>query len=395
MPDNSLDEDVLIGWLQRFVRSPSQQTEQQEADPHVVGFIRDCAGPLLDELGLAHRFDRQGNLIFEAGPTDTGRSLMIVTYAMTHPASSMQDPFSGTLIQTPPGQAVRGRGVAEQKSALTAALGAVAQAVRKGGLGGRLIFTLLTAGETGRHDAIDSVMAEIGFMPTAAVICVGTGNCIAIGNKGRVDFDITVHGKATHSSTPWLGVNAITGARHVLRQLEEFEIATPPHPAFGPATLTPTAIISWPHATHTIQDRVRITCDRRLLPGEDAEQAYAAIAEAITLAPPWSLEWQRGPVMFPNEITTQADLYRRLTAAQQAAGISPGSFHCNFALDAGFFGHRGVEAVMFGPGTVEQFHSNEETVLVADLVRAAKAYYDLISRSLCVEQPDGSASSAA
>ena len=47
-----LAEDTLTGWLQRFIRHPSQQTELQEKDPQVVAFIRDSVAPILTELGL-------------------------------------------------------------------------------------------------------------------------------------------------------------------------------------------------------------------------------------------------------------------------------------------------------------------------------------------------------
>jgi acetylornithine deacetylase len=381
--DDLLDPEVLVSWLQRFIRHPSQQTDLLERDPGVIGFIRECASPLMQELGLEHRFDAMGNLIFQTGSLDSRRSLLFVAYAMTHPASNMLDPFSGTMIDTPHGKAVRGRGVAEQKSALAASLGAAADAARSGTLRGRLMFVLLTAGETGRHDAIESATAEIKAPVQNAVICIGTGNKIAIGNKGRVDFDITVKGKAAHSSTPWNGINALDGAWRILEQVEHFELKTPPHPKFGRPTLTATAIESRPRATHTIQDTVRVTCDRRLLPGEDPNQAYAEINEAIVLAPPWTLEWSRGPVMYPNEISVDGSFYGKLAAALNDAGLgAPTPWYCNFALDAGFFGRKGVEAVMLGPGDVEQFHSNDEYVQVADLTALARAYRSLIDRCL-------------
>lgn len=381
--ENWLGEDALVALLQRLVRYPSQQTALQERDPQVVGFIKACVAPLLDEARLDYRFDEMGNLILEAGPRDTGRSLLFAGYAMTHPAANMRDPFSAPLIDTPIGKAVRGRGVAEQKSALAAALGAIVEAVRTDALGGRLTFVLLTAGETGRHDAIASAMASVGALPRQAVICIGTDNKVAIGNKGRVDFDITVKGRAAHSSTPWAGVNAISGARRLLEMLESFALEAPPHPAFGPATLTPTAIESWPKATHTIQDTTRITCDRRLLPGEDPERAYEAIAKAIELGHPWTLEWTRGPVMYPNEISVEGPFYADLTAAFARAGLGrPTPFHCNFALDAGFFGRQGIEAVMLGPGEIAQFHSDEEYVPVADLTALARVYSGLIESCL-------------
>jgi acetylornithine deacetylase len=246
-----------------------------------------------------------------------------------------------------------------------------------------LTFVLLTAGETGRHDAIASATAAIGDGAKNAVICIGTGNKVAIGNKGRIDLDITVRGKAVHSSTPWNGINALNGAWRVLEQIEHLELKTPPHPQFGHATLTATAIESRPRATHTIQDAARVTCDRRLLPGEDPDRVYAELTEAIVLAPPWTLEWSRGPVMYPNEIPLDGPLYRHLTLAFDRAGLGPPSpFYCNFALDAGFFGRTGVEAVMLGPGDVEQFHSDDEYVHVADLIALARVYRGLIESCL-------------
>lgn len=380
---DALGQETLVDWLQRFVRVPSEQSALHERDPRVLGFIRDCVAPLMSELGLEHRFDAMGNVLFDSGPGKSGRSLLFAAYAMTHPAASMTDPFSAGLIETPRGRAVRGRGVAEQKSALVAALGAVATAVRSGRLSGRLMFAVLTAGETGRHDAIACAMKEFAVMPDRAVVCIGTGNRIAVGNKGRVDFDITVRGKASHSSTPWDGINALNGAARVIRTIETYTVDTPPHPQLGPATLTATAIESGPKATHTIQDRCRITCDRRLLPGENPERVYEEISEAITLERPWTLDWERGPVMYPNEIPTDSPFFAELATAFKAAeGLRPEPLYCSFALDAGFFGRRGIPAVMLGPGDVEQFHSSEEYVPIADLAAMARVYHRLIETCL-------------
>ena len=382
MPD-WVGADVLVPWLQRLLACPSEQTDLQERDPAVVDFIKRAVAPLLYELDLAPRFDPMGNLVLELGPRGAERSLMFCTYAMTHPAANMREPFAASLIDTPHGAAVRGRGASEQKAALAAALGALAQAARGKRLTGRLIFTVLTAGETGRHDAVTSVAARLERMPQFAVVCIGTDSKVAIGNKGRVDFDVTVHGKAAHSSVPSQGINAINGAWRLLEKIEAVKLPARPHPAFGPATLTATALSSTPKATHTIQDRVRITCDRRLLPGEDPEQAFASIAEQVSIEPPWRLEWTRGPIMFPNEIATDGPLYRHLTDAYARAGLgTPTPFHCNFALDAGFFARHGVEAVMLGPGAVDQFHSDEEYVAIADVTRMAAVYHRLIESCL-------------
>lgn len=386
MKQECLTEANLIETLQAFVRFPSQQTDLQESDPAVKAFIKECAAPRLQALGLEIRYDKMGNLIAEAGPTNTGRSLMFVGYAMTHPAARMLDPFSAAMIDTPKGQAVRGRGVAEQKTALAAAFGAVEQALKNGRLGGRLVLALTTAGETGRHDAVASVMENLSQPPQYAVVLIGTDSKVAVGNKGRIDFDVIVTGKTSHSSVPWQGVNAITGAQRVIAELGELDLGVPEHPVFGPATLTPTSIVSSPNATHTVQDKVTVRYDRRLLPGEDPETALASIRSSIKLEAPWGVECKLGPIMYPNDLSVNGPFYNKLFAAYQTAtGKAPENFYCSFALDAGYFSRQNIEAVMLGAGEVDQFHSSEEHVLVAEIVEMAKIYYALINH--CLSEP--------
>jgi acetylornithine deacetylase/succinyl-diaminopimelate desuccinylase-like protein len=364
------------------VRFPSEQSDQHERDPQIRRFIRECAAPLAQEIGASCSYDAMGNLIIEVGPPSE-QSLLFVAYAMTHPRGKMTDPFVATVIDTPRGSAVRGRGVAEQKTALAALFGALGKAIADRMLKRRLSIVLLTAGETGRHDAIASVLPDLECQPSLAIVCIGTDSKIAIGNKGRIDFDVIIHGKTSHSSAPWHGVNAITGAQRLLPALEGLQLGVPDHPQFGPATLTATAIDSAPKATHTVPDTVRITYDRRLLPGEDPQAAFDAIRSVVALPAPWSVDCQLGPVMYANEIAIDSTLMQALRAAYAAAGApNPEPFYCNFALDAGYLARAGIQAVMLGPGEVDQFHSSEESVLVSDLGRMANVYYRMIEQCL-------------
>ena len=374
-------EQTLVPLLQRLVRYPSEQTELQEDDPRVKAFITDCVAPEIEKLGLGPvRYDAMGNLILELGPATVERSILFATYAMTHPAARMSDPFSANLIDTASGPAVRGRGVAEQKTALAAALAAVTQANRDG-LAGRVIFTVLSAGETGRHTAIESVGDALEAPPDCAIICLGTDSKIGAGNKGRIDIEITVDGKAAHSSTPWNGIDAIAGAQSCLNALRALDLGVPENPIFGPATLTPTSIRSGPNATHTVQDLVQMTFDRRLLPGEDAEAAFSVVRDALPSDGPWKIECRRGPFMYPNDVGNDGPLMTTLYEAYKDAGLGKAeTIACNFALDAGYFGHHGIESVMLGPGEIDQFHSEEEHVQISDLLDMARVYHALITR---------------
>src|SRR5436190_21809250 len=113
----------IVAWTQAFVRHASPQTERFEHEPQVQSFISDTVVPLLSQLGLPCRRDAMGNALVELGPHEAEQSLMLMAYAMTHPANRMRDPYRGELVED--GSAVRGRGVSEQKGSLAAALAAV------------------------------------------------------------------------------------------------------------------------------------------------------------------------------------------------------------------------------------------------------------------------------
>src|SRR5690349_20425567 len=120
-----IPEGDIVEWTRAFVRHPSPQTEKFEYEPQVQSFIAEQCMPLAAKLGLQARRDKMGNLIVEIGPQNSGKSLMLMAYAMTHPASRMKEPYAGELIGTGSSACVRGRGVSEQKGSLAAALAAV------------------------------------------------------------------------------------------------------------------------------------------------------------------------------------------------------------------------------------------------------------------------------
>jgi acetylornithine deacetylase/succinyl-diaminopimelate desuccinylase-like protein len=374
----------LIAWTRAFVRHPSPQTERFEQEPQVQSFIDENIAPLVEKLALPWRRDGMGNLIVELGPASSGKSLLLMAYAMTHPANRMRNPFAGELIEDAMGAYVRGRGVSEQKGALAAALAAAKTAADRLALRGRLIFAVSTAGETGRHDAAISICDALGYCPQLAVIALGTTGRIALANKGRIDVFVTVRGKAAHSAMPWMGVDAIEGARRVLDRVLAIDVTAKKHPELGEATLTPTAIRSWPAATHTVQDEVRLTFDRRLLPGDDPHAAFRAIAAAADIGEPWSVKAELGPIMYPAEIAPDGPFMRAAVEGCRRMGLDPpGTFHSHGALDAGYFCFRGAEGAMWGPGAVEQWHSDDERIGVSDLVTGAIAYRGMVEAALC------------
>jgi acetylornithine deacetylase len=375
---NDKEVDQLLVDLLRY---PSPQTEQFEADPQLKKFIAEFVAPRLAELtGSAGAIDAIGNLIWRLGGTndEAGKGLLLMGYAMTFPAASMKQPFSGLLVDGDafgaPAQCALGRGACEQKGALAAMIYAAAIIARTQlAMRAPLILAVSLAGETGRHDAAKFILENDSIGAHSAIIGLGTGNRICLGNKGRIDIEIVVQGKSAHSSMPEQGVNAVDGFRRVMERLDRLPLRT--HGGLGNATLTVTQVTSEPNISHTIPDVCRTVLDRRLLPHEDPDAAFREIQEALRDLRGWSVAVSRGAFMYPAEVARDAAIVaavdnanRELTKKQSELFYSPA------ALDAGFLNRNGIETIMFGPGELRFAHTDQEAVPLQDVRDAAKIY---------------------
>ena len=379
--DQHIVDSELDALFTELLRVPSVHTELMESDPALKTFVADVVAPNLEALtGIAPRADGMGNLRWQLGgvSADPAEGLLFMGYAMTYPAGSMPEPFSGKVVPGEPyglqGPCVWGRGGCEQKAALAAMLTAAA-AVRRSGqeLARPLLLAVSLAGETGRHDAARYMVEEGGLAARHGIVGLGTTNKVCLGNKGRIDVEVVVRGKSCHSSTPWAGVNAVDGARAVLERLDGL-VDGIAHPSLGEASLVATHIESGPDILHTIQDHCRLTLDRRLMPGEDPAEALAAITRALTDLEPWQVEVAQGNFMYPAEVSEDSEVAVALAAAREMAGETGPPLWFPAALDAGYLNENGIETVMFGPGDLAFAHTDAEVVPLEQVRRAARVY---------------------
>jgi acetylornithine deacetylase len=377
-----------------LVRVPSPQTALMEAEPQLRTFIETAVTPRLSAMGFADiRYDGMGNLVSTVGAGTSGKSLMLITNAMNQPAATMQNAYAGDVADGAPyglpGEVVLGKGASEQKANMAAMLIAM-EAVLRYALAGRLVHVCCVSGETGSHAAIRSVVEGEGVRADLAYLG-GTSLMMTLGNRGRIDIFINVHGAPTHSSRPEDGANAITGAMEVIRRLAEIRLDQV-HPALGRQTLTVNRIRSYPESTHTIQASCELTIDRRLLPGEDPDAAFAeiaAVARSVEAWPdpasgkPFRIEVTLGPFMYPSLVTTDAEVVQELFAASRLAlGTEPATFHAPNAFDQGYLNHVGIPTVNWGPGEYKFAHTDFDLAAVDRIRDAALVYATLILQRL-------------
>jgi acetylornithine deacetylase/succinyl-diaminopimelate desuccinylase-like protein len=379
--------------LRELVRVPSPQTELLEAEPLLRDFIRQAVEPRLRAMGIDRiRYDTMGNLIAETGEDRSGHSLMLITNAMNQPQATMRNAYAGDVIDGRPhglpGEAVLGKGASEQKGHMTSVLQAMEAVIAAGlPIRGRLVFLCCTSGETGRHDAIRSVVEAEGVRTEMAVLG-GTSLQINLGNRGRIDVLVTVTGLPGHSSRPHDGCNAITGAMAVIARVTAGVALGEPHPKLGPRTITANHIRSFPDATHTVQDRCEITFDRRLLPGDDPEAAFAEIRDLAmqvdgmadpASGKPWGVKVELGPFMYPNLVAPDCALVQALQASAQAMlGRQEKTWYAPSAFDQGYLNHMGIECVNYGAGEHMFAHTDLDMASVDRTNEAARVLAGLI-----------------
>jgi acetylornithine deacetylase/succinyl-diaminopimelate desuccinylase-like protein len=387
--DGRISRERAKELLIALVKVPSPQTELLEDEPLLKTFIATAVEPRLHAMGFSDiRYDAMGNLIASYGSASSGKSLMFIGNAMNQPAATMPNPYSGDVVDGAkyglPGECVMGKGASEQKANLAAMLHALEVVLAsKVPITGKLIFTCCLSGETGKHDAIKSVVEGAGVRADMAVLG-GTGLTITLGNRGRIDVFVTVKGSPCHSSRPADGINAITGAIEAIRLLLAKVKLDRSHPQLGRPTLTVNHIRSFPDSTHTVQERCEFTLDRRLIPGEDPDEAFAEIEriakEVEHIKDPvsgktYGVELRLGPFMYPSLVTTDSTVVRAILRASEVMLGRPVETHYSpSAFDQGYLNHVGIVTANFGAGEHQYAHTDYDMASVERTTDTARVY---------------------
>jgi acetylornithine deacetylase/succinyl-diaminopimelate desuccinylase-like protein len=288
---------------------------------------------------------RQGS-----GKKDT--CLLIMAYTPVQHFNWMAEPFSGKIaIPKEYGfnePCAFGQGASQNKSHFTAML-TLLNAFNKAGieLNGTLWFASNNEGRSS-HECSRSLIPCLTPKPDYGLILIGGKNRLSIANRGRVDVIIQVRGKVTHSSAPENGLNAIEGATEVLNRIKKMEF-TKTHPELGGQHAIPYQVIYNPVAPHTLPDYARIKIDRRLLPGDDVDEAVNEIREAIGDMNPYGVSVEKDVFMLPSVVNTKSEIVKGLQRAIRSFdGVEADPIYGRGAYDAGGPTSMGVPTVMWG-----------------------------------------------
>lgn len=226
--------------------------------------------------------------------------------------------------------------------------------------------------------------------PRACVVGEPTSLSAVRLHKGHLKVRLTVHGRAAHSGSPHLGVNAIEAAEPVLAALRELrtelEQQRPANSEYFdavPFVVLNVARIRGGEALNVVPERCVIEIGLRPLPGMDSSVLIEQVrcCAAVLKDARASIEMDvinDNPPMLTGEDARVCRVLCDLIGQTQTIGVS-------FASDGGTFNRDlDMDCVLYGPGSIEVAHRPDEFVPIDEMQRAKDVLHRLIER-MCYE----------
>jgi putative selenium metabolism hydrolase len=386
---NAQDRQALTAFLQDMVRIPSESTREKEmaerlaAEMTRAGF-RDVR---LDRIGnVVGRIDVVGRIGPGGGPVLLYNGHMD-TVGVGDPATWTHDPYGAEIVDG----VMHGRGTSDMKGALAAMVYGCKMLVDRGvPLGGELYLSGAVQEEPCEGLGMRVLLEEEGLAVDAVVLGEATNLQVARGQRGRLEVEVTVHGRSCHASAPERGVNAIYGAARLLFGLELLSGQLAEDRFLGPGSLAVTEIRNTGGSRNAVPDSCTFFVDRRLTLGETETKALSEI-QAVLLR-----EDVKASFSVPDYTSTSFTGYQARSRAyfapwamdrdhplvQQVCkavraelGYRPTVSKWAFSTDGVYtMGVAGIPTVGFGPGEERYAHTADEQIRLADVYQAAQVY---------------------
>jgi succinyl-diaminopimelate desuccinylase len=386
--------EQALAFARDLIRIPSLPGEEGPLAARVLEEMRELGYQDLrtDALGsVVGRIPGRG----EAPPVLLNAHLDMV--AAGDPGDWEHPPFAGVVV----GGVLHGRGAMDIKGPL--AIQTHAAATMAGRAAGDVWVAHTVFEERGGWGMVH--LLESGLIPRPAAVVIGesTHGDIAIGHRGRAEVEIVLHGLAGHASAPERARNALDLLPEVLTAVARLaeEEGGPRHPLLGAASLAPTQVDVLPESRNVIPDRVTLTLDWRVLPGDDAETLLARVGRVlegvggdggegrleVRMATERQTSWtgitEVRELFTPGFLEDPSGLLPRAAATAVGRRGAPGEpariRPWTFATDGGWTsGVHGIPTLGFAPGEERHAHTSTERLDVEEARWAFTRYPHLV-----------------
>ncbi len=401
----------VVDELKRLVSIPSVTGNEGDIGRYIFNRFR--------ELGcMAELFQVSKNRynVFAVLPGDGksdgdsyARNLCLLFHAHmdTVPPYKMKKPFEPVVTEG----YLWGRGSVDQKGGIAAVIGTFqklasdSKRMKRLRESGKRIGFIGVIDEESEHRG-SMAMKEMGIGAGYAVVTEPSGLKVGVGCKGTVPVRVTVHGKSSHGCRPWLGKNAIEYAMRIARDVIDSELPVMEIYGMGnledPVNLGKTSatinlgIIQGGVAYNIVPDECVLWFDRRLIPGENPDDAVEAIKgiasrynkinnikiKVEVARPDWNWEpiKKRGlrPALTPLDsriVTVAREAHEEITGEKPIVYFTDGYNEMDFLVN-----DLGIPTIQYGPGDAALCHTNEEKMNIEELKSSVDVYSSIIEK---------------
>jgi acetylornithine deacetylase len=370
----------VISLLQHLIRIPSVNPDNapgthQTGEAALAEFVGAWLEAIGAEVTLVEVRPGRPNLIARFAPLDGRPRILLGPHLDTVGVGGMTvAPFAGELRDG----RVWGRGAADTKGPMAAMLWALRNHRE-------LLPSLPVAvdfvafmGEESEQWGSRDFAARQGGDYSFAVVGEPTSMQVVRVTKGSLWATLRATGKAAHSSQPERGENAILKLTRALDTLDHHlghALAGFVHPVLGRATLN-VGVIRGGSRPNIVPDCAEADIDIRVTPELAAAGGARRLLQELIddhALPVTVVDFHENP---PMETPADHPMVQALLAVDERTGLAGAPWFSDAAHLAG----AGIPSICLGPGSIDQAHTADEFIEVAELTRGAEFFEAFIRR---------------
>ena len=325
-------------------------------------------------------YSKRKNLILQFSPKGSGKSLILNSHMDVVSAENWPEAYSPKLEDG----YIYGRGACDAKGQV-ASIYLTLCVLRDMGvnLQGELIVEIVIEEEIGGNGSLSLIRQ--GYRADGVIVLEPTELKITPANRGAIWFQIEIEGKPVHMGKIWKGVNAIEKTCYLMKVLREYEKKLIEEskniPLFEeykqPVQLNFGVIHGegWPSM---VCGKVILEGGVGFLPNKTLEQVKKELKDAIeNCGDDWiKSHYKLSFDKLHNDAYTigkEHPLAKTLGKAAEDAFLSPDIKGWIVSCDARLFAKAGkIPVVVFGPGSLDDAHSNHEKIELNQMKIAAE-----------------------
>ena len=386
---DKIDQEELLDEVKSLISIPSYlNTPGQEKKISEFVYNR-CSSFGIDTVRQDTGNDRSNIISKINGSQKNGSSSLALNGHLdtVPPGENMPYPYEPKIVDG----RLYGRGAADMKGAVGCMIYTLNLLKRyKVKLKGDLYFTGIVGEETGgtgtRH------LVNKGFNVDYVIVGEPTDLNICISHKGAHLLKITIKGRSAHASMPEKGVNAISAMSDFIVKTKERlvpELNKRVQDMVGSPTFS-FGLIRGGKKVNMIADTCTLEIDRRWINNETIPQIiseFKEILEEVCKVDP-VLEYEListlppdgyfGPFIIPGD----HEFVLRIKKILRDQGFDSNIVGMQGWTDGATTMHSGIPTLVFGPGNMEQAHTDTEWIEVSQLTQAVKCYLAFI-KEIC------------